>query len=137
MTRKPRPVDARVTLRERLIVYFALNPDEQLMLVDIAAKFRRSVEGARWATKKMADAGLLVSSGGYGQIVISIGPELSRMIAPHRTATADSGNGSASVADDLQSLRAALQEADTLAGHDDALTEWRDKWAHLWRRVEA
>lgn len=29
-------------------------------------------------------------------------------------------------------LRAALQEADTLMGHDDAETEWRNKWAGLW-----
>lgn len=31
-----------------------------------------------------------------------------------------------------QGMREALQEADTLMGHDDAFTEWRDKWAHLW-----
>jgi hypothetical protein len=31
-----------------------------------------------------------------------------------------------------QELRAALQEVDMLAGRDDAITEWRDKWAHLW-----
>lgn len=29
-------------------------------------------------------------------------------------------------------LRCALYEADMLAGHDDAFTEWREKWAHLW-----
>lgn len=29
-------------------------------------------------------------------------------------------------------LRCALYEAYTLAGHDDAFTEWREKWAHLW-----
>lgn len=28
-------------------------------------------------------------------------------------------------------LRLALYEADRLAGHDDAFTEWREKWAHL------
>jgi hypothetical protein len=27
---------------------------------------------------------------------------------------------------------AALHEVDRLAGHDDALTEWRERWAHLW-----
>jgi hypothetical protein len=27
---------------------------------------------------------------------------------------------------------AALFEVDRLAGHDDAMTEWREKWAHLW-----
>jgi hypothetical protein len=27
---------------------------------------------------------------------------------------------------------AALFEVERLAGHDDALTEWREKWAHLW-----
>jgi len=25
-----------------------------------------------------------------------------------------------------------LFEVERLAGHDDALTEWREKWAHLW-----
>jgi hypothetical protein len=29
-------------------------------------------------------------------------------------------------------LRDALQEADTIMGHDDAATEWRERWAHLW-----
>ena len=29
-------------------------------------------------------------------------------------------------------LRCALYEADMLAGHDDAFTEWREKWDHLW-----
>ena len=35
-------------------------------------------------------------------------------------------------ADEIERLRAALQEADTIMGHDDEATEWRDKWAHLW-----
>ena len=26
----------------------------------------------------------------------------------------------------------ALQEADTLMGHEDQYTEWRERWAHLW-----
>jgi hypothetical protein len=26
----------------------------------------------------------------------------------------------------------ALQEADIIMGHDDAETEWREKWAWLW-----
>lgn len=34
--------------------------------------------------------------------------------------------------DDLDALRTALQEADTIMCHDDEATEWRDKWAHLW-----
>ena len=29
-------------------------------------------------------------------------------------------------------LMQALQEADTLMGHDDGATEWREKWAGLW-----
>jgi hypothetical protein len=32
----------------------------------------------------------------------------------------------------IERLLAALQEADNLMGHDDAPTEWRNKWAHLW-----
>lgn len=30
----------------------------------------------------------------------------------------------------------ALFEVERLAGHDDAMTEWRDKWAHLWELRE-
>ena len=33
---------------------------------------------------------------------------------------------------DAERLWIALQEADTIMGHDDAETEWRDKWASLW-----
>lgn len=36
---------------------------------------------------------------------------------------------------ELKQLREALQEADTLMGHDDAETEWREKWAYLWADV--
>lgn len=35
----------------------------------------------------------------------------------------------------IERLLEALQEADTLMGHDDAPTEWRSKWAHLWPTV--
>ena len=34
--------------------------------------------------------------------------------------------------DEVDRLRAALQEADTLLGHDDDATEWRERWAGLW-----
>ena len=33
-------------------------------------------------------------------------------------------------------LMQALQEADTLMGHDDGATEWREKWALLWPNVK-
>lgn len=33
---------------------------------------------------------------------------------------------------EIERLRAALQEADTIMGHDDAETAWREKWAGLW-----
>lgn len=33
---------------------------------------------------------------------------------------------------ELKQLREALQEADTLMGHDDAESEWRERWACLW-----
>ena len=36
-----------------------------------------------------------------------------------------------------QRLRDALQEADTIMGHDDAATEWRERWADLWPNVMA
>ena len=78
--RKGRPVGIKISLRERLIVWFALNPDEQLMLRDIAAKFDCTWEAAYWAAGTMVDAGLVERTGGRGQTVISIGPELARMI---------------------------------------------------------
>ena len=34
-----------------------------------------------------------------------------------------------------EQLRAAIQEADTIMGHDDSESEWRGKWAHLWPNV--
>ena len=34
-----------------------------------------------------------------------------------------------------EQLRVALQEADTIMGHDDSESEWRGKWAHLWPNV--
>ena len=38
----------------------------------------------------------------------------------------------AAVQHEIERLRTALQEADTLMGHDDAMTEWRERWAGLW-----
>jgi hypothetical protein len=32
----------------------------------------------------------------------------------------------------VDQLMQALQEADTLMGHDDGAAEWREKWAVLW-----
>jgi hypothetical protein len=32
----------------------------------------------------------------------------------------------------IDALRAALQEADTIMGHADEATEWREKWSNLW-----
>lgn len=36
------------------------------------------------------------------------------------------------VTKERDALREALAEADRLAGHDDAMTEWRERCAHLW-----
>ena len=33
---------------------------------------------------------------------------------------------------EIESIKLALMEADSIMRHDDAETEWRDKWAHLW-----
>ena len=33
---------------------------------------------------------------------------------------------------EIEALRAALQEADTIMGHDEDATEWRVKWGRLW-----
>lgn len=40
--------------------------------------------------------------------------------------------GGPAVQPSADSLRAALAEADRIMGHDDAMTEWRERWAHLW-----
>jgi hypothetical protein len=37
---------------------------------------------------------------------------------------------------DAEQYRAALQEADIIMGHDDAETEWRERWAGLWPSKE-
>lgn len=36
------------------------------------------------------------------------------------------------VSKERDALREALAEVDRLAGHDEALTDWRDRCAHLW-----
>ena len=36
---------------------------------------------------------------------------------------------------EIARLRVALQEADTIMGHDDSESDWRGKWAHLWPNV--
>lgn len=33
---------------------------------------------------------------------------------------------------EIESIKLALMEADSIMGHDDAETAWRDKWDHLW-----
>ena len=41
----------------------------------------------------------------------------------------------ADVVAEIERLRTALQEADTIMGHDDSESDWREKWAHLWSNV--
>lgn len=42
--------------------------------------------------------------------------------------------GWAEQATTIARLREALQEADTLMGHDEGATQWRESWAHLWKQ---
>jgi hypothetical protein len=44
------------------------------------------------------------------------------------------GPDTVSAMTDAVQMRQALQGADTIMGHDDAETEWRERWAHLWVR---
>ncbi len=58
-------------------------------------------------------------------------------LAKDRDSWADQADDRARDAVDLvtawrERYMAALQEADTLLGHDDAHTEWRERWAGLW-----
>ena len=58
----------------------------------------------------------------------------------HLTAALDESRAERSVAylafeqvtKERDALREALAEVDRLAGHDEALTDWRDRCAHLW-----
>lgn len=52
---------------------------------------------------------------------IEIGTKVMALLEELRAAIADNA-----------SLRAALQEADRIMGHDDMATDWRERWAHLW-----
>ena len=38
----------------------------------------------------------------------------------------------AAVAAERERCRAALQEAETIMGHNDEHTDWRERWQHLW-----
>lgn len=51
------------------------------------------------------------------------------------TAVSDAERARDSAAQVRDAALAALHEVDRLAGHDDALTEWRERWAHLWEPV--
>ena len=53
----------------------------------------------------------------------------------HRAREIAQGYWEAYCKDDSDVMMSALQEADTIMGHDDAETEWRDKWAGLWSNV--
>ena len=73
-----------ITLRDRLVAYFAANPDDELTFADIAVKFSVPVGTARGSIGSLRKVGLLdaVRTSGLrgGPLTYRIGPNLARMI---------------------------------------------------------
>ena len=71
-------------LRDRLVAYFASNPDDALMIADIETKFGAPYDTVRSVVDYMREVGLLVSersdTGSGAPLVLTIGPELAAMI---------------------------------------------------------
>lgn len=71
-------------LRDRLVAYFAANPDESLTIADVQAKFGAPYETIRSVADYMRDVGLLQSTrsetGSGAPLVLTIGPELAAMV---------------------------------------------------------
>lgn len=71
-------------LRDRLVAYFAANPDESLTIADVNAKFDATYDTIRSVVDHMRDVGLLESTRGEtglgAPLVLTIGPELAAMV---------------------------------------------------------
>ena len=71
-------------LRDRLVAYFAANPDESLTIEDVQAKFGAPYKTVRGVADHMRDVGLLASERSKtdlgAPLVLTIGPELAAMV---------------------------------------------------------
>ena len=69
-------------LRDQVLVFFARNPDEALMLSDIEAKFAVHRSTAQQCVRHMAKAGLVSKAQGKktAPLVVSAGPALLAMV---------------------------------------------------------
>ena len=73
-----------ITLRDRLVAFFAANPDDELTISDVLVKFDVPIQTARGSICSLRKVGLLdaVRTSGLrgGPLTYRIGPELARMI---------------------------------------------------------
>jgi hypothetical protein len=71
----------------QVVVYFAVNPDEELRISDVCDKWGSQPESARYTIKQLASVGVLSlrrqsgTRGGHAHWIASAGPELLRMRA--------------------------------------------------------
>jgi hypothetical protein len=71
----------------QLVVYFAVNPDEELTVADVCEKWAALTPSARYTIKQLASVGVLSlrrqsgTRGGHAHWIASAGPELLRMRA--------------------------------------------------------
>jgi DNA-binding IscR family transcriptional regulator len=68
-----------INTRDKLLVYFTVNPDEELSLRDIANKYNVSPKSVSEITTKMRHDGLLMSRVDKRSVIVFIGPALRAM----------------------------------------------------------
>ncbi len=87
-----------ITLRDRLVAYFAANPDDELSLADVLVKFSVPVNTARGSIDSLRKVGLLDAVRIRGvrgaPLAYRIGPELARMIGRDRSVNHTTGSTS-------------------------------------------
>ena len=73
-----------ITLRDRLVAYFAANPEDELTISDVFVKFDVPIQTARGSIFSLRKVGLLdavrISGLRGAPLAYRIGPELARMI---------------------------------------------------------
>lgn len=83
----PRQRGHSITTRDRLVAYFAANPDDELTFADVLVKFAVPVNTARGSIDNMRKAGLLdavrISGLRGAPLAYRIGPELARLVGRH------------------------------------------------------
>ena len=68
-----------ISTRDKLLVYFTVNPDEELTLRDIANKYNVTPKSVSEITAKMRQDGLLLSRVDKRAVTVFIGPALRAM----------------------------------------------------------